>query len=149
MHMHEKLGSEDVSPPSLRITAGELTHALASLEVRRQEALRLQEEEAQYLARTIPVEEAVRELNLDFTPSEVSAEVLAHREALKREAQTLLAPLKTRRPEAVISHGSGPLATDQVSARACARESKIMPVLFGILLLKSLFIWILVRLCHG
>lgn len=75
------LRQEDPPPASdtqaaaqTRVTPEELAHAIASLEARRLDAERLQ-------AGTIPIGEAVRELNLDATPEEVLAEVRAQREA--------------------------------------------------------------------
>ena len=68
-----------------RVTPEELTHALAKIEARKQEALRDQEAvqaaEQAYLSATIPVEEAVRELNLEVSPDEIWTEVQEQRAA--------------------------------------------------------------------
>ncbi len=82
MYLHEKplLGPEAVFPQR-RVTPEELTRALAAIEARKQEAARHQEAEQAYLEKTIPVDEAVRELSLEATPEEIWAEVEAQRAA--------------------------------------------------------------------
>jgi len=65
---------DTLSAAQTRVTPEELAHAIASLEARRLDAERVQ-------AGTIPIGEAVRELNLDATPEEVLAEVRAQRAA--------------------------------------------------------------------
>ena len=82
MHLHEEPASEGkLSLPQHRVTPEELTRALAAIEARKQEASRRQEAERAYLESTIPVDEAVRELNLEATPDEIWAEVEAQRAA--------------------------------------------------------------------
>jgi hypothetical protein len=82
MQLYEEPSSEPkVDLPQHRVTPEELTRALAAIEARQQEAAQRQEETDRYLAETIPVDEAVRELNLPVTPEEVWAEVQAQREA--------------------------------------------------------------------
>jgi len=66
--------SDTASAAQTRVTPEELAHAIASLEARKLEEVRLQEN-------TIPIGQAVRELNLDATPEEVLAEVRAQRQA--------------------------------------------------------------------
>ena len=84
------LYDEPSSEPKLsltqrRVTPEELTRALAAIEARKQEVARRQqaeqEAEQEYLAKTIPVDEAVQELNLEATPEEIWAEVETQREA--------------------------------------------------------------------
>ncbi len=65
---------DTLSAAQTRVTPEELAHAIASLEARRLDETRHQEN-------TIPIGEAVRELGLDATPEEVLAEVRAQREA--------------------------------------------------------------------
>ncbi len=66
--------SDTASAAQTRVTPEELAHAIASLEARKLDEVRLQEN-------TIPIGQAVRELNLDATPEEVLAEVRAQRQA--------------------------------------------------------------------
>ncbi len=72
--------SADVPASQRRVTAQELTRALAVLRARKEEAARRQEEEARFLADTIPIGQSVEELSLEATPEEIWAEVLAQRE---------------------------------------------------------------------
>ena len=74
--------SEPSPPPGQRrITPEELSQAVAAIEQRKQQ-------EAQRLAGTIPIEEAVSSLHLDTTPEEIWAQVHAQREAeAARQAQ--------------------------------------------------------------
>ncbi len=65
---------DTLSAAQTRVTPEELAHAIATLEARRLDAERVQ-------AGTIPIGEAVRELNLDATPEEVLAEVRTQRQA--------------------------------------------------------------------
>lgn len=65
---------DTLSAAQTRVTPEELAHAIATLEARRLDAERVQ-------AGTIPIGEAVRELNLDATPEEVLTEVRAQRQA--------------------------------------------------------------------
>ncbi|MGI4791900.1 MAG: hypothetical protein ACRYFS_24010 [Janthinobacterium lividum] len=61
-----------VSVSQARVTPEELTAALAAIEARRQA-------EANRLARTIPLDQAVSELHLDSTTDEIWTEVQSHR----------------------------------------------------------------------
>ncbi len=72
---HQETESE-LAPPTgqNRVTPEELSQALAAIEARRQA-------EANRLAGTIPLEEAVTGLHLDSTPEEIWAEVQAQRQA--------------------------------------------------------------------
>lgn len=65
---------DTTSAAQTRVTPEELAHAIATLEARKLDDQRHQDS-------TIPIGEAVRELNLDATPEEVLAEVRAQREA--------------------------------------------------------------------
>ena len=84
-----------------RVTPEELTRALAKIEARKQEALRneeaARESKQAYLSATIPVEEAVRELNLEVSPDEIWAEVQEQR-AADTHTETIPAAVE---PEAV------------------------------------------------
>ena len=89
MNSHEALTQEPERTLSQhRVTPEELTRALAAIEARQQKAARLQEAEREaeqaYLSVTIPVEDAVRELNLETTPEEIWAEVQEQRAADSR-----------------------------------------------------------------
>lgn len=69
----------DAPASQRRVTAKELTSALTSLRVRKEEATRRQEEEGRRLAETIPIGQSVEELSLEATPEEIWAEVQAQR----------------------------------------------------------------------
>lgn len=90
MRLHEEIPPElEFSLTQHRVTPGELTRALATIEARKQETVRRQqvEQEAEqaYLQKTISVDEAVRELNLEATPEEIWTEVEAQRAAASRD----------------------------------------------------------------
>lgn len=93
MHLHEETQPEPQTEASRhRVKPEELTRALAAIENRRLEtAQRLEEAQAAeqaYLSNTIPVEEAVQQLNLRDTPDEIWAEIQAQRKMqAQREAQ--------------------------------------------------------------
>ena len=75
----ETLSGERLSTASqTRVTPEELAQALAAIETRKQA-------EVSRLAGTIPISQAVSELNLDSTPEEILAEVQAQREQIQRE----------------------------------------------------------------
>ena len=66
------------SAPQARVTPAELSEALAAIETRKQA-------EANRLAGTIPIEQAVSELHLDSSPEEIWAEVQTQREKMRTE----------------------------------------------------------------
>ena len=72
---------QDVPIPQKRITPEELTTALAAIEAHKREETLRREEEARYLAHTLPIGQAVSDLSLDATPEEIWAEVQAQRVA--------------------------------------------------------------------
>lgn len=91
---------DTLSAAQTRVTPEELAHAIASLEARRLDETHLQEN-------TIPIGEAVRELNLDATPEEVLAEVRAQRQAqsavpLPAHSEPATAPLPPAPPLAAV-----------------------------------------------
>lgn len=71
---HEPQTEQPTPAGQIRLQPDELSRALAAIEQHKQE-------EAQRLARTIPIEEAVSALSIDATPEEIWAEVQAQRAA--------------------------------------------------------------------
>ena len=81
-----------------RVTPDELNRALAALEARKQA-------EAQHLAGTIPIEEAVTQLHLDATPDEIWAEVQSQRNRTSAdEARTFAEADAARRAHLAQAH---------------------------------------------
>lgn len=77
-HQEDPEISPPISAPQARVTPAELSEALAAIESRKQA-------EASRLAGTIPIAQAVSELNLDSSPEEIWAEVQTSRAKTQAE----------------------------------------------------------------
>ena len=98
MLQNEPTTEQTTSTGQNRVTPDELSRALAALEARKQA-------DAERLAGTIPIEEAVSQLHLDATPDEIWAEVQSQRNKTSAdEARTFAEADEARRAQLAQAH---------------------------------------------
>ena len=114
-----------------RVTPEELSRALAALEGRKQA-------EAQRLAGTIPIEEAVTQLHLDATPDEIWAEVQAQRNKPAADSKTFAEADAARRAQSAQEYPAHTPAQANLSAQSGGRRWRGIRVIAPLL-----FVWFL------
>lgn len=141
MQLHEEPSSENnLSTSQHRIRPEELTRALAAIEARKQEAARKQAEEEKYLAETIPVEEAVRDLHLEATPEEIWAEVEAQRNAAA-ETQEEPPDFEESVPQYANRQIPDYVTDTEIFNKSAHREPKIIQGLLGGAAVLGILAW--------